>query len=375
MPVASSTPRTAYTPAVARPPRALPITLVIVCCRAAAQLGSARVGGQPGHAADQERPHGERAELGGGPALGDQAGQDPLAPVGVDQREPGQVADPRRAHRRPGAGQLREQQDGEQDGLQHADDHRRRRQPGERGDEVDHVVDQRRRRVHAPVTGPLHPVVEVRSRRRRPAPPGVVRSYSRTSTTWSTCGSSRLCAQPAAVATPERSRRRDRDQDQGRAAPPAPGAGSGPAANSACSTPVVANSAYPPNTPDARFSAIVATVSRLFADQPRLTACPISAGNRRATSREPDRGHPLVVGPPVVGGQLGRLVVGRLAAGRRRRRASSAGFSPAGFSSARFSAPRRPRFTSPPPARAPARARRMTQSRRGRPRHHPVAMP
>jgi hypothetical protein len=29
---------------------------------------------------------------------------------------------------------------------------------------------------------------------------------------------------------------------------------------------------------------MVATVSRLLADQPRLTACPISAGNRRATS-------------------------------------------------------------------------------------------
>ena len=60
--------------------------------------------------------------------------------------------------------------------------------------------------------------------------------------------------------------------------------GVGPPANSACSTPVVASSANPPNTPEARLSAMVAAVSRLFADQPRLTAWPISAGNRRATS-------------------------------------------------------------------------------------------
>ena len=111
----------------------------------------------------------------------------------------------------------------------------------------------------------------------------LVRSYSCTSTTWSTCGSSRLCAHPAAVATPERiavaTATRISDGSAARTR-----CGVGPAANSACSTPVVANRAYPPNTPEARLSAIVAAVSRLLADQPRLNACPISAGNRRATS-------------------------------------------------------------------------------------------
>ena len=63
--------------------------------------------------------------------------------------------------------------------------------------------------------------------------------------------------------------------------------GVGPPANSACSTPVVAYSAYPANTPDTRFSAIVAAVSSRLADQPSRTACPTSPGNRRATSRNP----------------------------------------------------------------------------------------
>ena len=199
------------------------------------QLGVPRVGGEPGDAAEQERAHGERAELGGGPPLGDQVGQDVLAPVGVDQREPGQVADPRRAHRRPRAGQLRQQQHGEQDGLQHPDDHRRRREPGDRGHAVDHVVDQRDGRADAPVPGPLHPVVEVR-----------VVEGGQLHLAWSgrTAGSPRPgppaaragpCAQPAAAGDTGPDRRRGRDQDQRRQRRPHP-ARVGPPANSACST-------------------------------------------------------------------------------------------------------------------------------------------
>ncbi len=63
--------------------------------------------------------------------------------------------------------------------------------------------------------------------------------------------------------------------------------GVGPPANSASSTPVVANSAYPANTPEARFSAMVATTSRRLAAQPSRTAWTTRPGNRRATSRNP----------------------------------------------------------------------------------------
>ena len=63
--------------------------------------------------------------------------------------------------------------------------------------------------------------------------------------------------------------------------------GVGPPANSASSTPVAANSAYPPNTPEATLSVIVATVSRLLAVQPSRTAWPIRAGKRRPMSLNP----------------------------------------------------------------------------------------
>jgi hypothetical protein len=78
-------------------------------------------------------------------------------------------------------------------------------------------------------------------------------------------------------------RRRNRDQDQRRQRGAYP-LRSGPGGEQRLQYPVVANRAYPPNTPEARLSEIVAAVSRLLADQPRLTACLISAGNRRATS-------------------------------------------------------------------------------------------
>jgi len=49
----------------------------------------------------------------------------------------------------------------------------------------------------------------------------------------------------------------------------------------------VANSAVAANTPEARFSVMVAAVSSRLADQPSRTACPTSPGNRRATSASP----------------------------------------------------------------------------------------
>ncbi len=113
-----------------------------------------------------------------------------------------------------------------------------------------------------------------------------VRSYSRTSTNWSTIGSSRACAQPAAAAIPDRAAVAAATRiSDGRAARTR--CGVGPAANSASSTPVVAYSAYPPATPETRFSPIVTAVSNGLADQPSRIACPTSPGNRRATSRNP----------------------------------------------------------------------------------------
>ena len=66
-----------------------------------------------------------------------------------------------------------------------------------------------------------------------------VRSYSRTSTSWSTIGSSRACAQPAAAAIPDRAAVAAATTiSEGSAARTR--CGVGPAANSASSTPVVA---------------------------------------------------------------------------------------------------------------------------------------
>ena len=66
-----------------------------------------------------------------------------------------------------------------------------------------------------------------------------VRSYSRTSTSWSTIGSSRACAQPAAAEIPDRAAVAAATMiSDGSAARTR--CGVGPAANRASSTPVVA---------------------------------------------------------------------------------------------------------------------------------------
>ena len=63
--------------------------------------------------------------------------------------------------------------------------------------------------------------------------------------------------------------------------------GVGPSANSASSTPVVANSANPVSTPAIRLSVTVAMRSVRLASNPSRSAWPTSAGNRRAMARKP----------------------------------------------------------------------------------------
>jgi hypothetical protein len=62
--------------------------------------------------------------------------------------------------------------------------------------------------------------------------------------------------------------------------------GAGPAANSACSTPVVTSSAYPVNTPETTFSPIVVTRSRRLASLPSRIAWATMRGNCRAIARK-----------------------------------------------------------------------------------------